>query len=132
LSANPRSSTIIADNTSILITTEPDNRPAEGATAPSVAQHTVELSLATVASASEALSPSTDYLPVESGTPAPPTAYCQAEMSPTKKALHDANDAMKTMNIYDTWDNAVSRIKWVMDTVSPVAGVRTLSFFAYP
>jgi hypothetical protein len=58
-------------------------------------------------------------------------AGCQAEMSPTKKALHDANDAMKTMDLYDSWDNAVGRIRWVMDAVSPAAEVRTLSFFAY-
>jgi hypothetical protein len=91
----------------------------------------VEFSLATAPSASKPLSPSTDYLPVESGAPAPPAADCQAEMSPTKKALHDANDAMKTMNLYDTWDNAVRRINLVMDTVSTVAEVCTLSFYYY-
>jgi hypothetical protein len=109
-----------------------DNRPAEGAAVSSVAQHTVESSLATTASASKSLSPSTDYLPVESGAPAPPTPDYQAEMSPTKNALHDANDALKTMNLLDSWDNAVGRMRWVMDTVSPVAEVRTLSFFTYP
>jgi len=53
-------------------------------------------------------------------------------MSSAKKALHDANDSMKTMSLYDTWDNAVGRINWVMNTVGPVAEVCTLPFFAYP
>jgi hypothetical protein len=123
LSADPRSSAIAPDNISILITTEVDNQPAEGATAPSVAQHIVELSPATAVIACE---PSTDYLPAESGAPALPTAECQPE-----KALHDADNAMKTMDLYDTWDNAVKNIKWVMDTVGPVAGVRTLSFYFF-
>ena len=122
LSSNP---TITADNP---ITNEADNQPAEGVTAPSVA-HTVESSLAVAGSTPKSLSPSAGSLPIESGTPAPPTA---AEMSSAKKALHDANDAMKTINLYDTWDKAVGRINWVMNTVGPVAEVYTLPFFAYP
>jgi len=117
-SAEPYSPAVTADNTSILITTEVDNQPAEGlgATAP-VAQHRA-VKLAAAASVSEPLSASTDYLPVESGAPALPTADCQPE-----KALYDADNAMKAMNLYDTWDNAVRRINCVMETVSPVAGV---------
>jgi len=119
LAANPCSSTITSDNISTLVTTKVDNRLAEGATAPSV--HTVESSLAT------ATSP--DYLPIESAAPAPPMAV---EMSSTKKALHDAKDTMKTMNLYDAWDTAIRRINWVMNTVSPVAEVYPFSFFVYP
>ena len=88
----------------------------------------MESSLATAGSTPKPLSPSAGYFPIESGAPVPPTA---AEMSSAKKALRDANDAMKTVNLYDTWDNAVGRINWVMNAVGPVAEVCTLPFFAY-
>ena len=39
-------------------------------------------------------------------------------------ALYSAEEAMNTINnISDTWEGALERIKWVMDTVSPVAEV---------
>ena len=38
---------------------------------------------------------------------------------------------MKTMDLYDTWGNALERIRWVMDTIGPIAEVRTL-FLAHP
>jgi hypothetical protein len=116
LGANPRSSTI--------------NRPAEGAAAPSAVQRTVESSLATAAPASRPLSASTDNLPVESGALAPPTTDSE-EISPAEKALQDADNAMKMMDLYNTWEKALGRVSWVMDTLGPVAGVRTL-FHAYP
>jgi hypothetical protein len=31
---------------------------------------------------------------------------------------------MKTINICDTWESALERIKWVMDTLGPIAEVR--------
>jgi hypothetical protein len=92
-----------------------------------VAQHTAEFSLATAASASKPLSPSTDYLPVESVVPAPPTESSQVDMSPAEKALHDAEDAAKMMNL-NKWGQAVERIKWVMDNLGTVAEVRILPF----
>jgi hypothetical protein len=113
LAVNSRSSTI--------------NRLAEGPTAPSAAQHSVESSLATAAPASKPLSASTDNLPVQSDAPAPPTTDCEAEILPAEKALNDADDAMNTMDLYNSWENALGRIRWVMETVDPVAGVRTLS-----
>ena len=45
-------------------------------------------------------------------------------MSPAEKALQDAKEAMATINLSDTREGALERIKWVMDTLSPVAGVR--------
>ena len=40
-------------------------------------------------------------------------------------ALRDAKKALTTMNdLSNTWEDALERIKWVMDTVSPVAEVR--------
>ena len=116
LAANPRSSTI--------------NRPAEGANVPSAAQHTVELSLAT-APTSKPLSASTKNLLIESSAPAPSTTDCKTEISPTEKALHDADNAVKAMDLYNTWDKALGRIRWVMDTIGPIAEVRTV-WVAYP
>lgn len=94
------------------------NRQAEGTTIPPIP---------TVPPPSEPLPP---YLPTESGPPASATADGQGEVVPSKIALHDADDALKTMKLDNAWGNVVERIKWVMDTVSPVAEVR-LSFFAY-
>jgi hypothetical protein len=116
LATNPRSSTI--------------NQPAEGADVLSAAEHTVDLSLAT-APTSKLLSASTNNLLIESGTPAPPTKDCKTEISATEKALHDADNAVKTMDLYNTWDKALGRIRWVMDTIGPIAEVRAV-FLAYP
>ena len=100
------------------------DQPAERAIVPFVAQYAVEF-LPPIA-ASEPLSPSTDYPPNESGAPAIPAVDDQPE-----GALRDADNAVEMMNLHDTWDNALGRIKWVMDTVTPMAGVRTLSGSAY-
>jgi hypothetical protein len=47
----------------------------------------------------------------------------RAEISSAENALQIANEAMATMNLLDTWEGALERIKWVMDAVSPVAEV---------
>jgi hypothetical protein len=41
-----------------------------------------------------------------------------------ENALREANNAMTTINLCDTWESALERIKWVMDTLGPVAEVR--------
>ena len=54
----------------------------------------------------------------------------QAETSPIKKALialRRADEAKKPIDRKNTWKRAVSRIKWVMDTVSTIAEVRAIS-----
>ncbi len=56
-------------------------------------------------------------------TPTPPATDRRAEMSPAEK-LHDADKAMMTINLPETWEGVLGRIKWVMDAVSPVAEVR--------
>ena len=76
------------------------------------------------ATTSEPLSPPTDRVPFETSTPIPPEPDVQAAMSPTKDALLIADEATKGINLTSTWEGAVERIKWVIDTVSPVAGVR--------
>ncbi|KAH9063747.1 hypothetical protein EDB83DRAFT_803148 [Lactarius deliciosus] len=61
--------------------------------------------------------------------PTKPTPV-QAEMSPVEDAmiaLHRADNAKELIDRRDIWSGVVSRIKWVMDTVSPIAGVRATS-----
>ncbi|KAH9034389.1 hypothetical protein EDB83DRAFT_1781627 [Lactarius deliciosus] len=42
-------------------------------------------------------------------------------LSPAESALHGASEALGTINLSNTWEDALERIKWVMDTVSQVA-----------
>ncbi len=81
----------------------------------------------TVATGSE-----THLLPSEMSTPMPRAADRRAGMSPAENALHDAEEVMTTINLSNTWESALERIKWVMDTVSPVAEVRCNVLFANP
>ncbi|KAH9001614.1 hypothetical protein EDB92DRAFT_83340 [Lactarius akahatsu] len=65
--------------------------------------------------------------------PTKPTPV-QAEMSPAEDALialHRADDAKKLIDRRDIWNGAVSRIKWVMDTVSPIAELHPFAKMAY-
>ncbi len=74
--------------------------------------------------APEPLLPSSDPLPVE------PMSEGQAEMSLTETAViavRRADEAKKPIDRKNTWKGAVSRIKWVMDTVSPIAEVCAVS-----
>ena len=48
----------------------------------------------------------------------------RADMSSAENALQVANEAMTTISLSDTWEVALERIKWVMETLSPVAEVR--------
>ena len=69
-------------------------------------------------------SPPPDHLPVEGVTPMPQD---RGEMSLVDKAqisLDLAEQAKKLIDRSNTWEGVVGRIKWVMDTLSPVAGVR--------
>ncbi len=45
-------------------------------------------------------------------------------MSSAANALRDADEAIKAVDPSTTWEGAVTRIKWVMDTVSAAAEVR--------
>ena len=78
--------------------------------------------------APEPLLPLPDHFPVEIGVP---TSHSQAlaEVSPTEDtliAIRRADEAMKHTDRSDTWEMAVGRIKWVMDTLSPIAEVRVM------
>ncbi len=85
---------------------------------------TTNTTRSTVATGSETLSPPKDRLPSEMSTPMPPVADRRAGMSPAENALHDADEAMTTINLSKTREGALERSKWVMDTVSPAAEVR--------
>ena len=117
---------INVDNPSILIPTEVDNRPVEESTVRPEAQLTVESLRTTDTSISKPLLSLTDCLLVDSGTSSPPTA----EISSAEKALRDASESMKTMNLHDAWHNAFTKIEWVMNVVSPITEARTLSIVA--
>ena len=108
------------------IPTKGDDTTAEETTKPS----TVPASRGPIQStAPEPLLPLSDPLPVETGAP---MSDGQAEMSPTEKALialRHADEDKKPIDRKNKWKGAVSRIKWVMDTVSPIAEVRPISIF---
>ncbi|KAH9014670.1 hypothetical protein EDB85DRAFT_2213593 [Lactarius pseudohatsudake] len=59
-------------------------------------------------------------LPSEMSTPIPPAADRRG-VSPAESALHGTDEAIATINLSNKWEGALGRIKWVMDTVSPVA-----------
>ena len=43
-------------------------------------------------------------------------------------ALDQADQAMKRVDRSNRWQGAVGRVKWVMDTLSPIAEVRAILF----
>ena len=106
------------------IPTKGDDTPVEETTDPSM----VPDSGGPIQSfAPEPLLPSPDPLSVEAGTP---MTHGLAKTSLTKEALialRRADEAKKPIDRKNTWKAAVSRIKWVMDTVSPIAEVRAIS-----
>jgi len=89
---------------------------------------TTNTTQSTVTTGSGTLLPSTDHLSSEMSTPMPPAADGRAGISPAENALHDADEAMTTINLSNTLEGALERIKWVMDAVSSVAEVRTMTF----
>jgi len=105
-----------------------DESPPGEVRKPSMAQDSTKTTRPIVATGSETLSPPTDHLPGEVTTSMLPAADDNARMSPAKNALRNADEAMTAINLSNTWEGALERIKWVMDTVSPVAEVRAMSF----
>ncbi|KAF8815811.1 WD40 repeat-like protein [Phlegmacium glaucopus] len=67
-----------------------------------------------------------DDISIGNGTHDPP----MAEMLP-ENALRGADDAVGVMNLYTTWQDAVGRIKWVMDTLSTVADLNPYAKMAW-
>ena len=83
----------------------------------------------TFAPDSEAPSPPTDRLASERSALTPPATDQRAGISPAGVALREANEAITTINLSKTWEGSLERIKWVMETLSPVAGVRCSVLF---
>jgi hypothetical protein len=114
----------IPNNRPPSISAEDGDSPAEEATIPGRIQF-----------------PAPDLLPVshnqtvETGNTPPQS---REEMSPTstknpRPALNQADEVMKQIVPIDrsnTSERAVGRMKWVMDTLSPIAGVRVMPFDA--
>ena len=106
------------------IPTKGDDSPLEESTKPSIV---LDSGGPVQSTTPEPLLPSSDPLPVETSTPTPEG---QEKMSLTEKvliALRRADEAKKPIDRKNTWKGAISRIKWVMDTVSPIAEVRIMS-----
>ena len=114
----------ITSSASYFQSTEVNEQPLREATSP-IAQDVTNISRLTVATGS--LSPSTGRL---GRTPMSPATDRQAGRSPVENALHDAKEVMTTNNLSKTWEGALARIKWVMDTLSPLAEVRCNVVFA--
>jgi len=111
-----------SDPPKILI--EGDDSPAEEATKPSMSPDSGGPIPSTVP---EPLLPLPDRFSVEIGVP---TSHSRAEVSPAQDpltTLRRADEAMKPMNLSNTWEMVVGRIEWVMDTLSPIAEVRVMS-----
>ncbi|SRR6266702_588482 len=123
VSANATSHPILPINTDA-IATEVDVSLMEQATKPTMAQGSIKRTPSVVATVLEPLSPPTDCVPIGTSTPIPPVPDVRAAVSPAENALRDADEATKAIDLPSTWEGAVARIKWVMDTVSPAAEVR--------
>ena len=130
VSVNGSSSLTEAVNIQNPIAADLDNPAAEGgAVHPTVQSNSDSETTQPLAVAAPPSSFSrTDDLHIESGTPTRPVADSQTETSRT--ALRGAEDAINGINTTKTWKGAVNVIKWVMDTVSPIAAV--CQRFAYP
>ena len=101
---------------------EDNHYPHEGPTVPGRIEFPVP----------EHLLPPAHHKAVEIGKTIP---QGQEEMSPTSTnnprfALHRADESMKRIVPIDqsnTWERALGRIKWVMDTLGPIAEVRVMT-----
>ena len=107
-----------------------DVSPMDQVTEPSIARAQDTFVTATTPAP---LSSPTDDLPIETSTPLLPVPDIQV-MSSAGNALHDADEATKTIDLTSTWESTVERIKWVIDTVNPVVGVRhsAMSYYLMP
>ena len=105
------------------IPTEDDNSPAEEATIPGRIQFPVP----------EHVLPLSHYQPVETGNTMSQSSEerLPANIKNPRFALHRADEAMKPIDSNDrsnTWVRAIGKIKWVMDTLGPIAEVRVIPF----
>lgn len=133
VSANAAPQSILPTNTTRAIAIEIDVSPMEQATEPSIA-HVQDSTQSAFTTTRESISPPTDHGPIETSTPILSEPNVRAEMLPAENALRDAYEATKTISLTNTWEGAVARIQWLIDTLRPVAGVRhsAMSFYLIP
>ncbi|KAH9040383.1 hypothetical protein EDB85DRAFT_134287 [Lactarius pseudohatsudake] len=127
VSPNSTSSPAFAAN---LRPTEVGDLPSGEAMRPFKAQVSTNTTRSTVTTGSETLSPPTVHLPSDTNI-LPPAADRRAGMSPAENALRDADEAIMTINLSNTLEGALERIKWVMDAVSSVAELHPYAKMAY-
>ena len=104
------------DNSPSRIPTEVNDSPAQGATLPGRIQPP----------APEHLLPLSHHQPVETEITMSQSAE-EASLTGNKDSrpgIHQADEAMERFERSNTCERAIRRIKWVMDTLSPVAEVR--------
>ncbi|KAH9025294.1 hypothetical protein EDB85DRAFT_234419 [Lactarius pseudohatsudake] len=131
VSPSTTSDPILPTNAPIIRSTTIDDSPSGEAEEPSVAQESTNPTPSTITTGPETLSPPTDRLPSsEMSTPILPAADRRG-MLPAVSALHGAGEAMATIDFSNKWEGALGRIKWVMDTVSPVAELHPYAKMAY-
>ncbi|KAH8993437.1 hypothetical protein EDB92DRAFT_404671 [Lactarius akahatsu] len=131
VSPNTTSDPISPINAPIIQSTTINDSPSGEAEEPSVAHESTDPTRSTITTGPETLSPPTDRLPVsEMNTPIPPVADRRG-VSPVVSALHGAGEAISTIDLSNKWEGALGRIKWVMDTVSPVAELHPYAKMAY-
>ena len=125
VSANSPPHPIFPIDTAHAIATGMDVSPMEQATEPTItrALDYIETTPFVAAAIPELLSPSMDDVPIVTSSPILPVPDIQL-MSPAENALHDADEATKAINLTSTWESTVERIKWLIETLNPVAGVR--------
>ena len=68
--------------------------------------------------------PTTDNLPVQGSTTVPRDQGQICLVKEAQDGIDRADELEKSIDGSDTWEGVVGRIKWLMDTLSPVAGVR--------
>ncbi|KAH9020855.1 hypothetical protein EDB85DRAFT_507418 [Lactarius pseudohatsudake] len=129
VSPNTTSGTILPINAPI-IQSSTINDSHSGEAGASVTQESMTPTRSAITTGSETLLPPTDRLPSEMNTPTPPAAE-RGGVSATVSALHNVDEAVATINLSNKWEGALGRIEWVMDTVSPVAGLHPYAKMAY-
>ncbi|KAH8995204.1 hypothetical protein EDB86DRAFT_3243662, partial [Lactarius hatsudake] len=130
VSPHTTSGTTLPINTPINQSNTINDSPSGEAEGSSVAQESVNPTRSAITTGSETLSPPTDRLPSEINAPVLPAADRRG-LSPVESVLDGAGEAMATMNLSNQWEGALRRIKWVMDTVSPVAELHPYAKMAF-
>ena len=75
----------------------------------------------------EQVLPLSHHQPVKAANNNPQEVSTTSAKNP-RLALKRADQAVKRMDLSNTCKGAVGRIKWVMDTLGPIAEVRVISF----